>query len=195
MSSAGAFAQVGYGVQVEIQGPPERSSRLSVFFRGLLMIPLWLLVIPIGLCAMVAIFLNYFGVLFTGRAAFVGFLSGALRYMTRLQAFAFYLTDQYPPFSLGDDANYPVRVVVEHPARVHRWRVFSYLLAIPQIIVLYVLVIVAALATFCAWWAIMFTGHYPSGLYGITSAAVRYQARVNGYLYLITEGYPPFSLD
>jgi hypothetical protein len=39
------------------------------------------------------------------------------------------------------------------------------------------------------------TGHYPPGLFGIAAATIRYQARVNAYIYLITDSYPPFSLS
>jgi hypothetical protein len=184
----------GAAVQVEIPRP-ERSGRLKMIFRGLLLIPQYIFAIPVFLIAAVLMLVNYFAVLITGRAAFFGFLSGTLRYATRLTAYSYLLTDQYPPFSLGDAPGYPVRVTIQPPGHIHRWRFFSYFLLLPHIIVLYVLLIVSAVTTFVSALVILFVGRYPPGLFNISVVAVRYQARVNAYLYLITDSYPPFSLS
>jgi hypothetical protein len=192
---SGAVAGSGYGVDVEITGPATRQSRLSVVFRFILLIPQILWACVIGLGVGILVFLNYFVVLFTGRTGFFGFLSGAVRYFTRIQGYSLYMTDAYPSFGLDDDPAYAVRVQIAHPQRVHRWRVFSYFLAIPHLIVLYVLLFAAFIAAFCAWFVLLFTAHYPVGLFNFVAMAIRYQARVNAYLYLITEGYPPFSFD
>jgi hypothetical protein len=187
-------AMNGASVQVEIPRP-ERSGRLKMIFRFLLLIPHDCFVLVVGLVAVVCMLINYFVVLITGRAVFVDFLSGALRYITRLNAYIYLLTDAYPPFSLGDAPDYPVRVSIAPPGRIHRWRFFSYFLAIPHILVLYVLVIVSGITTFISAIVILFIGRYPPGLFGIAAATVRYQARVNAYIYLITDSYPPFSLS
>jgi uncharacterized protein DUF4389 len=189
-----AVAGGDYAVEVQMDRP-QKQSRLLLLFRGFLMIPHMVFAMVVILVAFILILVNFLSVLITGRAAFFGYLSGTLRYMVRLQAYSTFLTDAYPPFSLGEATDYPVRVSVATPGKIHRWRVFSYLLCIPHIIVLYALVILAALCSFLAWFSILFTGHYPAGLYKITSSAVRYQARVNAYLYLITDEYPPFSLS
>ncbi len=174
---------------------PEKSSRLLLLFRSLLLFPHFLFLLVVGLVAYVALVINYIVVLITGRAAFVGFLSGVLRYGTRITAYMYFLTDRYPPFSLGEVPNYPVQVVVPPPGRVHRWRVFSTILAIPHIIVLYGLMIAAAVTSFISWFIILVVGRYPPGLFGLAASAVRYQSRINAYIYLITSGYPPFSLS
>jgi len=194
MTTAAASALANYPVEVDLQYP-ERTSRLLLLFRGFLMIPQFLFAIGVMLIAMILMFLNYLAVLVTGRSAFAGYLSGALRYITRINAYMYFLTDQYPPFSLSDDANYPVRVIVDKPGHIHRWRVLSSFLAAPHIIVLYVLTIAAALASVVSWVTILFTGRYPSALFNVTAAAVRYQVRVNAYLYLIVDRYPPFTLS
>jgi hypothetical protein len=181
-------------VQVNIERP-ERSGRLKMLFRGFLLLPQYLFALPVVLAAAVLMFVNYLVVLITGRAAFVGFLSGTLRYLTRLTAYSYLLTDQYPPFSLGDAPGYAVDVTIAQPGRVHRWRVFSSFLVLPHFLVLYVLLIVSGITTFISAIAVLFTGRYPRSLFGIAAATVRYQARVNAYLYLITDRYPPFSLS
>jgi hypothetical protein len=181
---------------VEVRIPrPEKSSRLLLLFRGLLLFPHYFFLLVVGLVAYVALVINYIVVLVTGRAAFFGFLSGVLRYGTRITAYMYFLTDKYPPFSLGEAPDYPVQVVVPPVGRVHRWRVFSTFLVIPHTIVLFVLMIATAITTFISWLIILVVGRYPAGLFGLAASAVRYQARINGYIYLITSGYPPFSLS
>jgi hypothetical protein len=174
---------------------PERSGRLKMIFRGLLVMPQLLFALVVGLVATVMMVINYLVVLIAGRAVFVDFLSGMLRYSTRLNAYMYLLTDAYPPFSLGEAPGYPVSVTVAKPGRIHRIRFFSSFLAFPHIIVLYVLEIVSAITTLISAIVILFAGRYPPGLFGIAAATVRYQARVAAYLYLITDRYPPFSLS
>jgi Domain of unknown function (DUF4389) len=181
-------------VQVDMQRP-ERSSRLKLLFRWLLILPQYFFLIAVGLVAAVMMIINYFVVLIAGRAVFVGFLSGVLRYITRVNAYMFLLTDAYPPFSLGEEPDYPVSVTIAPPGRIHRWRFFSFILAMPHVLVLYVLEILTGLSTFIAAIVILIFGRYPAGLFGIAASTVRYQARVNAYLYLITDSYPPFSLS
>jgi len=181
---------------VEVRIPrPEKSSRLLLLFRGILLMPHFVFLLVVGLIAYIALLINYLLVLITGRSAFFGFLSGVLRYGTRITAYMYFLTDKYPPFSLGDAPDYPVQVVVPPPGHLHRWRVLSTILAIPHLIVLFALMIAASVASFIAFLAVLVVGRYPPGLFGITASAVRYQTRLNAYVYLITHGYPPFSLS
>jgi hypothetical protein len=183
----------GYAVEVEIPRP-RRTSRLLLFLRFILLIPQYLFLLVVGLAATVLVLINYFVVLITGRAAFAGFLSGVLRYTTRVTAYSYFLTDKYPPFSLGEAPNYPVRVAIARPGKIHRWRFFSFILAFPHILVLYGLLTLASFTTLVAFFIVLVAGRYPAGLFGIAAAAVRYQTRVNAYLYLIVSHYPPFSL-
>jgi hypothetical protein len=196
VASSDAMAGSGNGPAVEVGIPrPERSGRLKMIFRGLLLIPQFLFLMAVGIVAAVLMVVNYLVVLIAGRAVFVEFLSGTLRYITRVNAYMYLLTDAYPPFSLGEAPDYPVRVTIARPGRIHRGRFFSYILAFPHILVLYVLVIVSGITTLISAIVILFVGRYPAGLFGIAASTVRYQARVNAYLYLITDRYPPFSLS
>jgi hypothetical protein len=91
---------------------------------------------------------------------------------------------------------YPVKVHIEYPQKLSRLLIFvKGLLLIPHFIVLFVLGICAYFVTFIAWFAILFTGKYPRGLFGFTSGLIRWQTRVSSYLYLLTDAYPPFSLE
>jgi hypothetical protein len=91
---------------------------------------------------------------------------------------------------------YPITVGVAYPERLSRLSTFFRLiLVIPQYIVLYFLNIVAFVLMFFAWWAILFTGKYPKGLFDFVAGYVRWNTRVTGYLSLLTDKYPPFSLN
>jgi hypothetical protein len=72
---------------------------------------------------------------------------------------------------------------------------FRYLLAIPHFFVLVFWAFFAEIAVFFAWFAILFTGRYPEGLYNFVAGALRYAAGVNAYVSLVTDAYPPFSGD
>jgi hypothetical protein len=72
---------------------------------------------------------------------------------------------------------------------------FRLILAIPHFIVFCVWGIVAALAVFVAWFAVVFTGRYPRGLYDLQASFQRYTTAFYGYLELLTDEYPPFSGD
>jgi uncharacterized protein DUF4389 len=183
----------GYAVNVQIPRPA-RTSRLLLFLRIILLIPQYLFLLVVGIAATVLVLINYVVVLITGRTAFFGFLSGVLRYGTRLTAYSYFLTDKYPPFSLGEAPDYPVQVEIEHPQKIHRWRVFSFILAFPHFLLLYGLLVLASFTSLVSFFIVLIFGRYPAGLFGIAAAAVRYQTRVNAYLYLIVRHYPPFTL-
>jgi Domain of unknown function (DUF4389) len=70
---------------------------------------------------------------------------------------------------------------------------FRALLAIPHAIVLYVWGIVAAIAIVIAWFALVLTARYPRGLFDFVAGFVRFSTAFYGYLYLLTDRFPPFS--
>ncbi len=70
--------------------------------------------------------ISWFAVIITGAypEGMFNYMVGVLRWTARVQAYVFLMTDVYPPFSLEDDPNYPVRVEVDYPPRSHaggRW--------------------------------------------------------------------------
>ncbi|QEC48176.1 DUF4389 domain-containing protein [Baekduia soli] len=72
---------------------------------------------------------------------------------------------------------------------------FRALLAIPHYIALWLWGMVAALAVVVAWFALLFTGRWPQGLYDFVAGFLRYSTAVSGYVALLTDEYPPFSPD
>jgi Domain of unknown function (DUF4389) len=97
--------------------------------------------------------------------------------------------------SLASDPNYPVTAGFDAPFEVARWRVIgNYILAIPHLIVLYVLVLVSEVLALVGWFAILFTGELPSGIGTFIAGVHRYQWRVVTYLLFLRETYPSFTL-
>ena len=79
----------------------------------------------------------------------------------------------------------------------NRWMpLVKWFLVIPHYIVLFFLSIAAFLAVIVAWFAILFTGQYPKALFDYNVGVTRWWLRVNAYAFLlVTDVYPPFSLD
>ncbi len=98
---------------------------------------------------------------------------------------------------------YPVRLEIDRPERQSRLTNFPlgigqlirYVLFIPHLVILYYLGILAALLSFYATFAILFSGRYPRGMYDLVVGYMRWNANVTGYLYSVYDRYPPFSTE
>jgi hypothetical protein len=118
------------------------------------------------------------------------------RFSARVGAYLALLTDVYP--STVDEQS--VHLDIEYPADVeqdlNRWLpLVKWFLAIPHYIVLIFLSIGAVFAIVIAWFAIIFTGRYPRGLFDYVVGVGRWGLRVNAYAFLlVTDRYPPFEL-
>ena len=90
---------------------------------------------------------------------------------------------------------YPVRLEVEYPERLSRLLIFvKGLLAIPHFFALTLLGIGALVAAIIGWFAVLFTGRWPEGLFNYITGVMRWGARLGAYIYLLTDRYPPFTL-
>jgi hypothetical protein len=118
------------------------------------------------------------------------------RFGTRVGAYLALLTDRYP--STVEEQS--VHLEIDYPdveQDLNRWLpLVKWLLAIPHYIVLAVLVVVAIVAVVIAWFAILFAGRYPRGLFDYVVGVGRWSLRVQAYAFLlVTDRYPPFSLS
>ena len=96
----------------------------------------------------------------------------------------------------AENKDYPITFGAVYPEKMSRLTTFfRCILVIPQFIVLSFVGIAASIVAFIAWWAILFTGNYPKGMFDFFIGYMRWTTRVNGYTYLLTDKYPPFSMD
>jgi hypothetical protein len=91
------------------------------------------------------------------------------------------------PYPIGYEADF-----VEERSRLTTF--FRHLLALPHFLVAIVYGIGALVAAVIAWFALLFTGRYPEGLYNFNAGVVRWSGRLTAYLDLLTDAYPPFDL-
>jgi hypothetical protein len=118
------------------------------------------------------------------------------RFSNRVVVFLALMDDRYP----STDEGQSVHLDYDHPdaARdLNRWLpLVKWLLAIPHYVVLFFLWIAALVAVVAAWFAILFTGRYPRGLFDFVEGVLRWSQRVVAYAFLlVTDSYPPFSLS
>lgn len=177
----------------------EKRNRLTTFFRLLLIIPVAIVLYVFGIIASIAIVISWFAIVITGRYpdGLYNFVADFNRFVTRVTAYGVLLTDAYPPFSGGDDPAYPVRMQfagpLEHYSRLKT--LFRIILAIPIVVLRYVINLLLEVGAFAAWFVIVITGKMPRGLFDLMVLANSYTARSDAYLYLLTETYPPFQDD
>jgi hypothetical protein len=207
-------------VEVHIVPSIDRRNRLTTTFRLLLGLPHLLLVGgPIafaftwssssesgtryewggggllGAVAAVAAVIAWFAILFTGRypQGLWNLVAFYLRWRVRAVAYVALLRDEYPPFGEG---TYPAMLELREPMgpRDRLSVAFRIVLVIPHLIVVWCLGFAWAVTTTIAWFAILFTGRYPRALYDFGAGALRWSTRMEAYLLLLHDDYPPFTL-
>lgn len=204
---------------------PEHLNRLSTFFRPLLIIPIAIilgLISGAGQTVTNTIIINEAGdILQTSQRTAGGLASGLViatalmiivrqryprwwfdfarelaRFGYRVGAYLVLITDRYPS-TVDPQA---VHLELDYPAAdqdLNRWLpLVKWLLAIPHYLVLAVLAVGVVVAVIGAWLAILATGRYPKALFDYVVGVGRWALRVNAYAFLlVTDRYPPFSLD
>jgi hypothetical protein len=117
------------------------------------------------------------------------------RFSNRVGAYLALMNDRYP----STDDHQSVHLDYLYPdaaGQLNRWLpLVKWLLAIPHYVVLFFLDIAAVVVVIVAWFAILFTGRYPRGLFDFVEGVIRWHNRVVGYAFtLVTDRYPPFRL-
>jgi hypothetical protein len=118
------------------------------------------------------------------------------RFSARVGSYMLLLTDRYP----STDEAQAVHLDIDYPdveRDLNRWLpLVKWFLAIPHYLLLVFLSLGVLLVSVVAWFAILFTGRYPKGLFDFTVGVGRWALRVDAYAFLLTtDRYPPFSLD
>jgi hypothetical protein len=206
-----------YPVTVTVAPQVANRDRLTVAFRLVLALPHLILVGGVvtsvwslgsndlvslsgntgilGAIAWVLAIVSWFTIVLSGEhvAGIREFTMFVLRWRARSIAYSMLLVDDYPPFG---DAPYPVSLtIVDPPGPRNRLTVgLRMLLVIPHGIALFFVTLGWWITSVVAWFAILITGNYPGGLYIFAAGALRWTLRVESYLLLLVDEYPPFSL-
>lgn len=189
-------------------------TRLTVFFRLILVIPhfVWLFVWGIGV--VFAAIANWLATLAAGRPpeGLHRFLSGYVRYLAHVNAYFWLVADPYPGFA-GREGEYPVDVELPPPAAQPRWKtLFRIVLVLPVLVLSAGLGgigtvrfpsrgryeqhsssaggALAGVSAFLGWFAILARGRMPKGLRDAGAYSVGYGAQVLAYTLLVTDRYP-----
>lgn len=216
-----AHRRGSYPADVRVEPAARGRNRLTTFFRIPLSIPHLLLVGGpmaatlswetgqrdglsfawggaglLGAVAVLCAWIAWFAILITTRhpQGLWDLAAYYLRWRVRAVAYIALLRDEYPPF--GEHA-YPVGLELARPdaPRDRLTVAFRVILAIPHIIAVWVLGLAWGLTTLIAWVAILITGDYPEPLYTFGLGVLRWNTRVEAYLLLLRDEYPPFALD
>jgi hypothetical protein len=183
----------------------ERIANWRPIVQWLLAIPHWAILNALQDLSGIVAIISWFLILFTGRLpeALANLQCLIIRYGNRTYSYAGFLREEYPPFTFETDApadpgSYPPVRTGFGPELENRNRLtvgFRIILVIPQVIVLAILVVAALVAWVIAFFAVLFTGRWPEGLRGFVVGVMRWGTRVSAYFLLLTDTYPPFSLD
>jgi hypothetical protein len=188
--------RMSYPVTFEAQYVEQRN-RLTAFFRLILAIPLAIWLYVYAIVSYVVIVIAWFAIVITGNypRGLYDFVAGFTRFLARVTAYTALLCDPYPSFGGSDDPAYPVRMRFEGPLDGYSRlkTLLRIVLAIPILILRYVMNLMLEVGAVAAWFVIVITGKMPRGLFDLMVLANSYIARSDAYLALLTETYPPFQ--
>jgi hypothetical protein len=204
---------VSYPVRFSVDYPERHLDRVATFFRLFIAIPIVIVLGSVsggtwqwGSDRGTVVAAGAGGLLFFGPLLMILFRQKyprwwfdwnleLLRFSNRVGIYLGLMDDRYPATdehqSVHLDIDYP-----DVPRDLNRWLpLVKWFLAIPHYVVLLFLYIAALVVVVIAWFALLFTGRYPRGLFYFVEGVIRWHNRVVGYaLLLVTDRYPPFRL-
>jgi hypothetical protein len=206
-------APSGYPLAFDVEYPDRDLNRLSTAFRIVLVLPIAIVLAAIGGATTVGtgadtttvaaggaslLFIPpLLMILFRGKYPrwWYDFNLELLRFENRVGVYFALMDDRYP----STDERQGVRLEVPYPdaSRLNRWLpLVKWFLAIPHYVVLFFLYIGSLFAIIAAWFAILFTGRFPRGIFDYLVGVGRWTNRVTAYAFmLVTDEYPPFRLS
>ena len=182
---------------------PERIANWRPLVQWLLAIPHFVVLGVLGAVSTVVAIIGWLAVVLTGKlpAGIAGLQAMYLRYSTVVNAYASFLTTQYPPFNFDTSPADPggsQASVSFSPALEGRNRLtvlFRVITLIPAYIFAVVIGIVGTVCLVLGFFAVLFSGRWPAGLRTMVVGARSVNLRVSAYGLLLTDEYPPFSID
>jgi hypothetical protein len=184
-----------YPVRLHVEHP-YRLSRLTTFFRLFLLIPAAIIQFLVTFGQFFVLTAVVLMLLFTKRYphAWFEWIRYLTQYSMRISLYSSLMTDQYPSTTEGQGIL--LQIDEPEPGSLSRWMpLVKWFIAIPHYIVLYVVGIIASIVIVIAWFAILFVGRFPEGMFDFVLGYYRWTTRVSGYAFLlVTDRYPPFRL-
>lgn len=183
---------------------PDRVANWRPLVHWLLAIPHLVIINVLQTVSQVLAVISWFAILFTGRlpAGLANFQAMYLRYSMRTATYVGFLREEYPPFTFttsptdpGDDPRVRVDLVPQLEERNRLTTAFRLILAIPHLLALAGLTIALMVVGVIAFFAVLFTGRWPAALRDFALGVGRWWLRVDAYMALLTDEYPPFSLS
>ena len=196
-------AQPAYPATFEVDHP-ERITNWRPLVQWLLAIPHYVVLYALGIVSQVVAVISWFVILFTGKLpeGLAGIQHLYIRYTNRTYSYAAFFREEYPPFGFDttapDPGDYPaVRTAfgTQYDDRNRLTVAFRFILGIPHAIVLAFLGIAAYVAVIIGVFVVLFTGQWSAGLRDFVVGVLRWNTRFYAYMLLLTDEYPPFSLD
>ncbi len=184
---------VDYAVRLNIDYPEKKLNKLSSFFRIFYAIPILIVLSLLSRNLFPAV-----GLLILFRQKYpkwwFDWNLAYTRFSTRVSAYLLLLRDEYP----STDEDQFVHIEMDYPDAKNNLKrgmpLVKWFLAIPHYIILAFLYFAVIVCSIIAWFAILFTSHYPKGMFDFVVGVMRWSLRVNGYAFLLlTDKYPPFS--
>ncbi len=181
---------------------PYEVARWRPLVHWLLYIPHAIILNALQVLSRVVFLVYWLMLIFTGKLhpGLYGVMAMYERYNARAGGFLVGFSELYPPFDFGtgpqdNNAYAPIRLTLPAlPEAPSRWAALNFLKAIPHFIVLLVFFIGAAVVALIGWFAVLFTGGWPTGMRDFLVRVNNYQYRVWTYVAMVENDYPKFGL-
>ena len=192
---------IPYPVQLDFQAD-RHITRWRPLVQWLLAIPHLLIANVLRTLRQVLTLISLFTVLFTERIPrpLFDMIAMTYRYEWRAFSYAMFLHQDYPPFDFqpgADDNGVEAHTTLSftYPEHLNRWKpLYKWFLAIPHYLVIVALAIAGLFAFIGGFFAVLFTAEYPEGIRDFLVGIQRYALRVEAYVGLLTDEYPPFRM-
>lgn len=186
-----------YPVAYHQTSAPLERNRLTVLLRFIMVIPHVVWSIFYGLAAGAGVSVAWFATVFTGRypQGLYDFVTGYLRYSTRLYAYMYLVTDEFPPFDGREHLEYPVTASIP-PRQGSYSRLTTALrlvLLIPVVILLHVVGLWIGAVSIAIWFVAVVTGRTSASLVEAGRFPLAYMMRAYAYAFLLTDSWPPLE--